>query len=332
MMSLHHAKKAGFAPSVEDKGGPTQREVRSAAGVPTALACLPGELEVVLTRLWQQVLQAERLDVDGDFFALGGDSLGALTLTGAIEKIVGHAMSLSVLEAASTPARMAKLLRESEDAFCWSETILLRPGTGRPPLFILPGRYGVLVQLHPLARALEAGVPVLGLPYHGPDGRHRAPESLEALAASLLPSIEAVQPVGPYQLVGFSFGGRVAFELARQLQARGHTVSLLGLLDTWGPGFPRLVPPLKWAAARLGLHCRAAWRRGPLERRRLPVAKGRHWPPMDRPEHPPSPQARGTPGHPGTGAAARDRQRPPHSQISAPDVRRPGGPLPGPGA
>src|SRR5205823_2243155 len=48
-------------------------------------------------------------------------------------------------------------------------------------------------------------------------------------------ALQAVQPVGPYLLGGWSFGGVVAFEMAQQLHAQGQTVALLALLDSWAP-------------------------------------------------------------------------------------------------
>jgi thioesterase domain-containing protein len=216
-------------------------------------------MEQALTRLWERVLEAESLGPDADFFEVGGDSLSALVLTAELEKLVGHRLAPSVLAAAPSPALMAELLRRSRIATCWSDTVVLRAGADRPPLFVLPGRGGAMSSLCHLAHAVEAGVPVLGLPYDGPDGMHRAPESLEALATALLPTIEATQPTGPCQLLGYSFGGRVAFELARQLGARGRSVHLLGLLDTWGPGYPRILPPVH----RIARHWQAARERGP---------------------------------------------------------------------
>jgi thioesterase domain-containing protein len=80
----------------------------------------------------------------------------------------------------------------------------------------------------PLARALGPALPVYGL--QALDQPLAA--SIGDMAARYLAAIRDVQPHGPYRLLGHSFGGLVAFETTRQLEAAGEAVSLLALLDT----------------------------------------------------------------------------------------------------
>jgi thioesterase domain-containing protein len=62
--------------------------------------------------------------------------------------------------------------------------------------------------------------------------------SFEALAADYIAEIRAVQPEGPYHLGGYSSGGLIAFEIARQLAAAGQAVALVALLDSYAPSAP----------------------------------------------------------------------------------------------
>src|SRR5271168_2013613 len=62
------------------------------------------------------------------------------------------------------------------------------------------------------------------------------------MATLYLTDIRRVQPKGPYQLSGYSFGGVVAFEIARQLKEQGEEVAVLALLDTFNPGFFEHLP------------------------------------------------------------------------------------------
>jgi thioesterase domain-containing protein len=79
-----------------------------------------------------------------------------------------------------------------------------------------------------LVRHLGPGQPAYGVRDVGEDrGR-----PIEQIAAEHLAAIRAVQPAGPYYLVGWSFGGLVAFEMGRQLQQQGETAALVGLMDT----------------------------------------------------------------------------------------------------
>ena len=87
-----------------------------------------------------------------------------------------------------------------------------------------------------LANRLDADVPVFGLQAHGIDGLSAPCESIEAMAADYCSAIRAVQPHGPYRLCGWSTGGVIAFETARQLLDAGDEVALVALLDAAIPG------------------------------------------------------------------------------------------------
>jgi thioesterase domain-containing protein len=86
--------------------------------------------------------------------------------------------------------------------------------------------------LYPLGSIL--GQPFYALQTPGLDGS-ATPETVEALARYHLQALQQRQPTGPYQLIGHSSGGRVAFEMAWQLEQQGETVAFLGILDTGAP-------------------------------------------------------------------------------------------------
>jgi thioesterase domain-containing protein len=65
----------------------------------------------------------------------------------------------------------------------------------------------------------------------GADG----PQTVEDLAAQYVRAMRTAQPYGPYRLIGHSFGGLIAYEMAQQLLLEGESVALLGLLDTHVP-------------------------------------------------------------------------------------------------
>jgi thioesterase domain-containing protein len=84
-----------------------------------------------------------------------------------------------------------------------------------------------------LARALGEHQPVFGL--QSPTGTAAAPRGIADMAADYLQAIRAVQPLGPYRLAGWSMGGVVAFEMARQLATAGEGVELLAVIDAAAP-------------------------------------------------------------------------------------------------
>ena len=83
-----------------------------------------------------------------------------------------------------------------------------------------------------LARYLGADQPVYGLQARAWGGEGEPEKTVEEMAATNVQAIRELRPHGPYMLAGWSFGGLVALEMARQLIAAGESVGLLGIMDT----------------------------------------------------------------------------------------------------
>lgn len=101
----------------------------------------------------------------------------------------------------------------------------------------VPGASGQrdLLCYRELAEALGQDQAVYGLQARGIDDDAEPLDSIAAMAAAYVAAIRVVQPVGPYRVAGWSFGGVVAFEIARQLAAQREVVEQLVLLDTPAP-------------------------------------------------------------------------------------------------
>jgi thioesterase domain-containing protein len=100
-----------------------------------------------------------------------------------------------------------------------------------PPLFCISGKGGSVIALRPLAEALGPEQPLYGVTHHGIDPGS-LPTTLAAIAAIYVDAIRETQPEGPYYLAGYSAGGFIAFEVARQLQRSGQAVAFVALMDT----------------------------------------------------------------------------------------------------
>jgi thioesterase domain-containing protein len=101
----------------------------------------------------------------------------------------------------------------------------------KPPLLLIHGVDGTLDRFRELVRNLEPDRPVYGVLSQALLGEAAAVTSVEELAAYYIQAIQAVRTHGPYHVLGFSFGGLVAFEMARQLRDDGELVGVLGMLD-----------------------------------------------------------------------------------------------------
>jgi len=107
--------------------------------------------------------------------------------------------------------------------------VLMRAGNG-VPLFLVHSIWGDVLGMRQLAVAMHSDVPVYGLRARGLQGE--APQgSVEEMAATYIEVIRSRQPHGPYRVAGHSFGGLLAFEIARLLSEQGEEIDWLGLID-----------------------------------------------------------------------------------------------------
>jgi thioesterase domain-containing protein len=163
---------------------------------------------------------------------LGGDSLLAARLFAEIHNRFGKNLPLATLFASPTVEQLATVLRESEAGAAWSSLVSIQPHGSKPPLFCVHAAGANVLIYRPISRRLGDDQPVYALQAQGLDGRQQPLESVEEMAEKYVKEIRACQPDGPYYLLGASFGGLVAYEMAQQLVAQGQKVAFLGMLNT----------------------------------------------------------------------------------------------------
>ena len=185
----------------------------------------------LLTDIFEELLDQGCVDPDDSFFDLGGSSMLAISLILEIERMTGYQLPVTAIyDAPSVNAMTALLADQGSPSF--SPLISLREGDTSACLFLVHGLGGSAIELRQLARQIDRAFSVYGIQAFGlcnatPHG------SVEAMASAYTDEILRVQPSGPYSLAGYSFGGLVAFEIARQLKARGLEVRFLGLIDSY---------------------------------------------------------------------------------------------------
>jgi amino acid adenylation domain-containing protein len=189
------------------------------------------ETERVLTRVWSEALNLDRVGIDDDFFALGGHSLLAAKLFTRLDEEFGQLLPLSVLLSAPTIRSLAEHYRRVTDQEPNLSLVALRTTGTLPPIYAVPGMFGNVVGFAELAKELGADQPFYGLQSIGLDGARAPLDSIEEMAQLYIREIRSVQSRGPYSLIGACFGATVAYEMARQLLDQGEKVTFLGLLD-----------------------------------------------------------------------------------------------------
>jgi acyl transferase domain-containing protein/thioesterase domain-containing protein/acyl carrier protein len=211
------------------------------------------DVERTLVGFWEELLGVDQVGVKDSFFDLGGHSLIAVRLFAMIKKAYRVEFPISVLFEAPTIALCAGLIKErigdqgtagsaSSEGTSGVATpkrrfvhlVPMHDGEGgeRTPFFLVAGMFGNVLNLRHLARLLGTDRPFYGLQARGLYGDQAPHETFESAATDYIAEMRQVQPHGPYLLGGFSGGGITAYEIARQLEQAGETVSLLVMLDT----------------------------------------------------------------------------------------------------
>ncbi|MGH3854142.1 MAG: amino acid adenylation domain-containing protein [Pseudonocardiaceae bacterium] len=188
--------------------------------------------EQLLAGLFAEVLDVTKVGIDDDFFTLGGHSLPATRLVARIRATLGVELSIRALFEAPTVARLTRLLDTDTQHDPFAVLLPLRPHGTRPPLFCVHPAGGLAWCYTGLLRYLHPDHPVYGLQARGLTQLDGLPATVEDMVTDYVEQLRTTQPSGPYQLLGWSFGGAIAHALAVRLQHQGEQVALLAMLDS----------------------------------------------------------------------------------------------------
>jgi amino acid adenylation domain-containing protein len=211
-------------------------QVAHTSVAPTTLATRVAprtDVEKIVATIWQECLRVKEVDVFDDFFEIGGHSLIAVQVMNRLENATGKRLPLSTLFEHSTVEKLAAVLELDSKSITWDSLVPIKTHGTKTPLYIVHGAgFNVLI-FNALSRNMDPDQPIYGLQAKGLNGIEEPLDSVEAMAAHYVAAITAANPTGPYALAGYSFGGIIAFEMARQLTAAGKTVKFLGMFDTY---------------------------------------------------------------------------------------------------
>jgi amino acid adenylation domain-containing protein len=225
--------------------GKVDRQALPLPAMTTANQPLSTPAEQKLGDLWKIVLNLESISADDNFFELGGSSLQAVHLCSLITQEFDQKLPLTALLQAPTLSRLAATLEQNSYDTLWESLVPLRPDGTTPPLFFLHAVGPSILNYTNLLPYLDQNQRVYALQTKGFNEQQPLPTRIEQMASDYIKDIQKIQPRGPYYLVGHSFGGIMAYEIAQQFYKRGETVGLLGLFDSEIPALSYLqTPPL----------------------------------------------------------------------------------------
>jgi thioesterase domain-containing protein/aryl carrier-like protein len=208
---------------------PAPEQETTTGGAPAAGPI--GALEDSMCQAFAEVLGLDSVGPDDDFFTLGGHSLLAVALVQRL-KARGVVVAVQDIMAAPTVSALIGSLSLSSVRDSLGALLPIRRTGDRPPLFCVHPAGGLSWCYLPLARHVPGDRPIYGLQARGTDGVEPLAASLREMAADYATQMRAVQPEGPYHVLGFSFGVVPAHEIAVQLREQGADVVLV-LMDSY---------------------------------------------------------------------------------------------------
>ena len=218
---------------VDRKALPTLDQIQAAS----AVTCVPprNNQERQLVEIWQKVLDIPQVGIRDNFFELGGNSLLAVSLLNKIETALKISLPVSIFVEAQTIEELSHYLNSSQPN---AQKLLVTLRKGNPqktPIFFVHALWGNALFYQKFINHLPSNHSCYGLQSSGSDGQHKPKTSIEEMASQYVEEILAVQPEGSYLLCGYSLGGIIAYELARQLIDREKDIALLCLIDSANP-------------------------------------------------------------------------------------------------
>jgi len=190
------------------------------------------DAEAQLVQIWESLMPVERIGVTDNFFELGGHSLIGVRIMAKVNKAFGTQLQVAALLTTQTIEKLALLV--GDETHSASPIVPIAVGE-KPPIFMIHPVGGDVLCYADIARTLSSEFSVYGVRAQGLDGHSDLAPSLAEMISRYVEAITVQQPVGPYRLLGQSLGGILAIAVAARLEAAGHVVSHVVMLDTYSP-------------------------------------------------------------------------------------------------
>jgi thioesterase domain-containing protein/acyl carrier protein len=190
------------------------------------------ETQQLVAEIMADALGQTQIRLQDDFFDLGGHSLVAVKVMRRLEERTGKRLPITALFEAPTVEKLSAILEMDKKMARLKSLVAIKSSGSKPPLYIIHGSGLTVLVFNALAKGMDSDQPVYGMQARGLSGEDPF-DKMEDIAAYYISEILEQNPDGPYCLAGYSFGGKVAYEMAKQLKAMGKEIKLLAIFDTY---------------------------------------------------------------------------------------------------
>ncbi|MFD9661723.1 amino acid adenylation domain-containing protein [Rhodococcus sp. NPDC059968] len=195
-------------------------------------------VEEAVADVFADVLGIDSVGADDDFFELGGNSLVATRVASALRDRLGTDVVLQWIFRNPTPEGLARRIVDpsalgsmpADDVL--NVVVPFRGSGAQPALFCVHPAGGLALGYAGLMKHLASDRPLYGLQLPILSGGATF-ESMAELAHRYVVEMRAVQPQGPYHLLGWSLGGVIAQAIAVELRESGAEVGTLAMMDSY---------------------------------------------------------------------------------------------------
>jgi thioesterase domain-containing protein len=156
----------------------------------------------------------------------------AVNLFARINERFGKRLPLSLLFQHGTIAKLAKAIGESSTVGPIARMVQMPENNAGPKMIFLPGVNGELLYAHQLISRLDSRFNIVGLQPNSDIKYLEQYGDFVRMASEYVKIIVEHQPMGPYRLIGYSYGGILCFEIARQLKQLNSDVPFVGVINT----------------------------------------------------------------------------------------------------
>ena len=192
-------------------------------------------LERTIANNWKEVLGIEDIELDDNFFDIGGTSLLAMRCINQINRDLEINLAISTIYQLSTIRQLAYKIEHTEPGEA-NPILLLREGEGTP-LFIFPPWSSYPTIFNGFIETYTGKNPLYGIIYTE-DSEEFPFKDLQEYAQYISGYLQKLHPQGPYGLLGCSMGARTILEVAIQLKKAGGQIEFLGAISHY-PSYPR---------------------------------------------------------------------------------------------